>query len=138
MARGATKIAVSLPAPLYQALEKARCESRKSRSATVQELCASGCAAASSSSSCLRPHPITVGSAMPTHLSIDEISAPHTPQLTQAPSAAGTSRTIFEPDSCSSSSRIAPSGPTSTSRIRAKSFSRISVCTSRSPSRTKR
>jgi metal-responsive CopG/Arc/MetJ family transcriptional regulator len=37
MAKPGTKIAVSIPAPLYEALERARRESHKSRSAIVQE-----------------------------------------------------------------------------------------------------
>ncbi len=37
MARPAAKFAISIPQPLYKALEKARRESRRSRSAIVQE-----------------------------------------------------------------------------------------------------
>ena len=37
MAKPATRIAVSIPDPLYRALEKARRDSRRSRSAIVQE-----------------------------------------------------------------------------------------------------
>lgn len=37
MAKPATKIAISIPDPLYKALERARRDSRKSRSAIVQE-----------------------------------------------------------------------------------------------------
>jgi metal-responsive CopG/Arc/MetJ family transcriptional regulator len=37
MAKSAAKLAISLPQPLYRALEKARRASRKTRSAIVQE-----------------------------------------------------------------------------------------------------
>lgn len=37
MAETATKVAVSIPAPLYRALERARKRARKSRSAVLQE-----------------------------------------------------------------------------------------------------
>ena len=37
MAKTATKVAVSIPDPLYRAVERARLRARKSRSAVVQE-----------------------------------------------------------------------------------------------------